>query len=166
MLPDVRGIEYLRVSSGPVILIDADLSSDPDSKDLGIDQSSYGPILQQVRSATDFLGVGLLMRAIGYSAQDIGLDENGSLTGTVLEAQPANNRDWNPADPLSPTPAGKLTDRDVWPLEFNRPSLIRAFGQAWEWVGLPQYSKGMPKYQTSPLSDQHNYSVTGVSKTF
>ena len=163
MLPDVRGIEYLRVSSGPTILIDADLSSNPDSTDLGIDQSSYGPILQQVRSATDFLGVALLMRAIGYTAQDIGLDESGSLTGTVLEAQPADSRDWNPAAGSSPTPAGKLTARDAWPFEFNRPSLIRAFGQAWEWVGLPQYSKGMPKYQTSPLSDQHKIDVLAVN---
>jgi hypothetical protein len=163
MLPDARGVEYLRVSSGPILLIDGDLSNSPDSTDLGIDQSSYAPILDQVRSSTDFQGIGLLMRALGYAAQDIGIDQSGTLTGTVLEAQPSATRDWNPADITSPTPAGKLTARDVWPLEFNRPSLIRAFGQAYEWVGLSNYTKAMPKYQKSPLTDQHKIDVLAVN---
>ena len=163
MLPDARGVEYLRVSSGPTLLIDGDLSNDPDSTDLGIDQSSYEPILDQVRSSTDFQGVGLLMKALGYATQDIGIDESGSLSGTVLEAQSEATRDWNPSDVTSPTPAGKLTARDVWPLEFNRPSLIRAFGQAYEWVGLSNYTKAMPKYQKSPLTDQHKIDVLAVN---
>jgi hypothetical protein len=36
--------------------------------------------------------------------------------------------------------------------EFVRPSIIRAVGQAWEWVGYGNYSDGIPKFQTRVLT--------------
>jgi hypothetical protein len=48
-------------------------------------------------------------------------------------------------------------------LEFNRPSLIRAFGQAYEWAGQGNYSKAMPKYQVTALSDQHKVDYFAVN---
>lgn len=163
MLPDVRGVELLRISAGPTLLIDADLDSNPDSTDLGINQSTYTSILQQIRSSTDFLGVALLMRALGYSAQDVGNDISNTLAGTILELQTEVNRLWDPSDAGSATPSGKLTARENWPLEFNRPSLIRAFGHAYEFVGYGNYVKAMPKYQTKPLSDQNKVDYFGVN---
>jgi len=48
-------------------------------------------------------------------------------------------------------------------MEFNRPSLIRAFGQAYEWAGQGNYSKAMPKYQVTALSDQHKVDYFAVN---
>ena len=164
MLPDVRGVELLRVSSGALLTIDTDLSNSPTSTDLGVNQSTNQLILDQVRSTTDFQGISLLMRALGYSNQDIGIHDNGTLSGTILEAQDtASVRDWNPADNASPSPAGKLNSRVNWPLEFNRPSLIRAFAHAYEFVGYGNYSRALPKYQNTPLSQQNKIDYFAVN---
>ena len=164
MLPDVRGVELLRVSSGAVLTLDSDLSNSPTSTDLGVNQSTNSLILDQVRSTTDFQGISFLMRALGYNNQDIGIHDNGTLSGTILEAQDTDSlRDWNPADISSPAPSGKLNSRVNWPIEFNRPSLIRAFAHAYEFVGYGNYSKALPKYQTKPLSQQNKIDYFAVN---
>jgi len=164
MLPDERGVELLRTSSGPLLVLDSDLSNSPTSTDLGINQSTNTLILDQVRSSTDFQGVSSFMRAIGYTAQNVGIQENGTLSGTILEQQDTEaSRDWNPADPLSPVPSGKIDSRTNWPLEFNRPSLIRAFAHAYEFVGYGNYTKALPKYQATPLSQQNKIDFFAVN---
>lgn len=104
------------------------------------------------------------MKAIGYSPNDVGSASSGSLVGVVLAPQATEaSRDWDPTSLSSPAPSGKLTGRVAWPLEFNRPSIIRAFGQAYEWSGQGNYTKAMPKYQVSALSDQHKIDYFAVS---
>ena len=41
-----------------------------------------------------------------------------------------------------------------WPVEFCRPSMILCDDNLWENVGHLNYSKGLPQYQTSQLSEQ------------
>jgi hypothetical protein len=155
MLTNERGIEALRIAIAPEVLIDKDLSNNPDSTDLGIDQTTDTDILQQVRSATDYRGIADFMLAVGYSASDV---------NSVLALQDtAAARDWDPSALSSPAPSGKLDARGYWPMEFNRPSLIRAFGQAYEWAGQGNYSKAMPKYQVTALSDQHKVDYFAVN---
>jgi len=155
MLVNERGVELLRISIGPELLIDKDLSNDPESLDLGVDQTTDSDILEQVRSATDYLGISGLMEAIGYNIISI---EN------ILQLQDSEEtREWDPSAGSSPAPGGKLTAREFWPIEFNRPSLIRAFGQAYEWAGQGNYSKAMPKYQVTVLSDQHKVDYFAVN---
>lgn len=155
MLTNERGIEALRIAIGPELLIDKDLSNDPDSTDLGIDQATDQDILDQIYSSTDYRGVYDLMTAVGYSTAD---------ARSVLALQSnADDRAWDPSALASPAPSGKLSARGYWPLEFNRPSLIRAFGQAYEWAGQGNYSKAMPKYQVTALSDQHKVDYFAVN---
>jgi len=155
MLTNERGIESLRIAIGPELLIDKDLSNDPDSTDLGIDQTTDQDILNQIYSSTDYRGAYDLMTAVGYSAAD---------ARSVLALQnTAEDRAWDPSALASPAPSGKLSARGYWPLEFNRPSLIRAFGQAYEWAGQGNYSKAMPKYQVTALTDQHKVDYFAVN---
>jgi hypothetical protein len=155
MLTNERGIEALRIAIAPEILIDKDLSNDPNSTTLGVDQTTDVDILSQVRSATDYRGVADFMIAVGYSRDNV---------NNILSLQDnAAVRDWDPSALSSPAPSGKLTARGFWPLEFNRPSLIRAFGQAYEWAGQGNYSKAMPKYQVTALSDQHKIDYFAVN---
>ena len=155
MLTNERGIESLRIAIGVELLIDKDLSNDPDSTDLGVNQETDADVLAQVRSATDYRGVGDFMLAVGYSTTNV---------DSILSLQTSTTtRDWDPSALSSPAPSGKLSARGYWPLEFNRPSLIRAFGQAYEWAGQGNYSKAMPKYQVSALSDQHKIDYFAVN---
>ena len=155
MLTNQRGVESLRTAIGPELLIDKDLSNDPNSTDLGVNQSTDADVLAQVRSATDYQGVSEFMEAVGYNANDV---------ATILQLQNSSAvRDWDPAALSSPVPSGKFTARGAWPLEFNRPSLIRAFGQAYEWAGQGNYSKAMPKYQVTVLTDQHKVDYFAVN---
>jgi len=70
MLTNERGIEALRIAIGPELLLDKDLSNNPDSTDLGINQATDQDILDQVYSSTDYRGVYDLMTAVGYSTAD------------------------------------------------------------------------------------------------
>ncbi len=155
MLVNERGIEALRIAIGPELLIDNDLSNDPDSTDLGVDQTTDAAVLNQVRSATDYRSIYDFMVAVGYNAT--------AAQGVLALQASAATRDWDPSALASPAPSGKLSARGYWPLEFNRPSLIRAFGQAYEWAGQGNYSKAMPKYQVTALSDQHKVDYFAVN---
>ena len=164
MLPNERGVESLRIAIGPELFLDKDLSNDPNSFDLGINQNTDADLLGQIRSSTDFVAIARWMEALGYSPSAIGSQLGGSLAGTVLEPQSSEaTQNWDPSSLSSPAPSGKLTSRGYWPLEFNRPSLIRAFGQAYEWAGQGNYSKAMPKYQVTVLSDQHKIDFFAVN---
>ena len=155
MLTNQRGVESLRIAIGPELLIDKDLSNDPNSTDLGVNQATDLDILAQVQSATDYQGVSEFMEAVGYNTNDV--------TAILQLQNSSSTRDWDPSALTSPVPSGKLTARGFWPLEFNRPSLIRAFGQAYEWAGQGNYSKAMPKYQVTVLTDQHKVDYFAVN---
>ena len=155
MLVNERGIEALRIAIAPEVLIDKDLSNDPNSTTLGVDQTTDDDILKQVQSATDYRGISDFMLAVGYTLTNV--------TSVLSLQDSADVRDWDPSALSSPAPSGKLNARGFWPLEFNRPSLIRAFGQAYEWAGQGNYSKAMPKYQVTALSDQHKIDYFAVN---
>ena len=79
--------------------------------------------------------------------------------GSQLKTQ----RWWRPDGPMHQYRAGSCRRKRPWPLEFNRPSLIRAYGHAYEWAGQGNYTKAMPKFQQTMLSDQHKIDFFGVS---
>lgn len=58
--------------------------------------------------------------------------------------------------PVTSLPAasgtGYALSTGTWPIEFNRPSIIRCGNHTWEWCGYLTYAKGLPKYQRSQLS--------------
>ena len=155
MLTNQRGVESLRIAIGPELLIDKDLSNDPDSTTLGVNQDTDVDVLAQYQSASDYRAIAEFMVAVGYT--------NANVQSILALQNSDSTRDWDPSALTSPIPSGKLTARGFWPLEFNRPSLIRAFGQAYEWAGQGNYSKAMPKYQFTVLSDQHKVDYFAVN---
>jgi hypothetical protein len=163
LLPDARGIELSRGNIAPQIILDKDVSNDPTSTTLGITFATDSDYLAQLRSSADFIAIGLLMSKLGYSNTDTGY-EQASMASKILEPQTSSStRDWNPADAASPAPNGKLTAKAAWPTAFNRPSLVRAFGQAFEWVGYGNYTKAIPRYQFTTLSDQLRIDALSMS---
>lgn len=163
MLPSGRGVERGRSSIAPAVLIDKDRSNSPTSTTLGINLDTDTSVLAQIRSSTDFEAVGRFMLALGYADSDLGFSGS-TLASKILAPQAtAATRTWLVDAVGSPTPSGKLTSKSPWPMEFNRPSLVRAFGQAYEWAGQGNYSKAMPKYQVTVLTDQHKIDFFGVS---
>jgi hypothetical protein len=162
MLPSVRGVERGRAAVAPSIVIDKDRSNDPASTTLGVDLDTDPEVLAQLRGSTDFEAIGKLMLVLGYANSDLGVS-GGTMAGKILAPQASSSaRAWLVNAAASPTPSGKITSKSPWPIEFNRPSLIRAFGQAYEWAGQGNYSKALPKYQVSVLTDQHKIDFFGV----
>lgn len=71
---------------------------------------------------------------------------------SVLQPRDEGSRTYDPT--LLPDPVGGAALRsNNWPVEFNRPSLIRASGHTWEWTGYFNYSKAIPSLQNSILSE-------------
>jgi hypothetical protein len=155
MMPDERGLEFGRAGIAPRIVIDTDNSPDPDSTTLGVDLLTDPAVIGQAHSSADYVAMEQFLRAIGYTPSD---------AQAILLPQASDSaRWWRPDGATAPVPNGKVKGRGVWSLEFNRPSLIRAFGHAYEWAGQGNYSKAMPKFQTTVLSDQHKVDFFGVS---
>lgn len=57
----------------------------------------------------------------------------------------------NESIPLSPI-NGYANQTVAWPIEFNNPSTILANTHTWQYVGLLDYSRGLPKYQVNQIS--------------
>lgn len=157
-----RGIEWPRSQAAPRLILDRDIDPSPTSTTLGINFANDGAYLDQLRSATDFQAVGRLMSKLGYQPSVLGYTGT-NIAGTLLEPQDEADRDWFPADPDSPTPNGKLTQRLAWPLEFNLPTTIEARNQIFRYIGLLNYSKALPKYQQTVLTDQHKIDAVSMS---
>lgn len=157
-----RGLEWPRSQAAPRIVLDKDLDADPVSTSLGINFSTDSEFLDQLRSSTDFQAVARLMAKIGYQTSAIG-STGTTLAGTILAPQPAATRNWDPANPASPLPSGKLTSRVAWPIEFNAPSTIEARNQIFRYIGLLNYTKSLPKYQKSVLQDQYKIDAVTLS---
>lgn len=157
-----RGVEWPRSQAAPRIVLDKDLDPSPTSTTLGISFSIDPDYIDQLRSATDFQAVGRLMAKLGYQGSALGLTGT-SMAGTILAPQVASLRNWDPTAQSSPVPAGKLTQRSTWPLEFNLPSTVEARNQIFRYIGLLNYSKSLPKYQTSVLNDQYKIDAVSMS---
>jgi hypothetical protein len=162
-LSSARGIEWPRSQAGPRLVVDKDISPSPTSLTLGINFGTDTDYLDQLRSASDFQAVARLMTKLGYSGTDLG-STGTNLSGKVLDPQTNPvNRDWKPDAETSPVPAGKLTQRGAWPVEFNLPTTIEARNQIFRYIGLLNYSKALPKYQRSVLSDQFKLDAVATS---
>lgn len=144
-LGDSRGVFHPRSNIAPRITLDKDLSNDPASLTLGINQSTDTDFLAQLQASTDYIAVEKFLTAVGYATP-----------ATILAPQATEaTRLFDPAAVSSPTPAGKLTTRSAWPLEFNKPSIIEAGGTIFRYIGRFNYSKALPKYQITSLTDQN-----------
>jgi len=161
MLPSVTGVETPRSGIAPPVVLDKDLSPFPDatnltpSTDLAIDFNTDPDLIDQITSASDYLALRNLLIILGYPADLVG-PTTGSPTfrNKILEPQSSfNSCFWNPST-SGITPSGLLRKAESWPIEFNRPSLIRGYGHAYEWVGYSNYSKALPVNQQTSLTDQ------------
>jgi hypothetical protein len=128
----------------PEITFDNDTDGSGTSVTCGYDLatvwSTDSLVINQYRTATDYLGIHSFLVSIGFSASD---------AHTILLPRAFDDRDRNPGtqlDGIAP-PSGAATTWTNWPLEFRRPSIIRLFGHAWEWAGYLNYTKAMPQYQ-------------------
>jgi len=129
----------------PILTFDTDTSDLEDSTTLGINWTAVwtttGPVLQQYRTGTDYLGIYAMLRALGFS-------ETAAHAALVPKASAA--RELNPTSatdfPTAPS-GGAATGRGNWAVEFRRPSTIRLYNHQWEWAGFGNYSKAMPAVQ-------------------
>lgn len=139
-----RGVAHTRSGISPRIILDKDLSSDPSSLTLGINQSTDADFTGQLAAATDYIAAQKFLEAIGYTG-----------AATILAPQQEADRYFNPAATTSPAPSGKLSTKAAWPIEFNKPSIVEAGGTIFRYIGRYNYSKALPKYQVTSLTDQH-----------
>jgi hypothetical protein len=129
----------------PIITIDTDTSDVDDSTTLGINWATAwtdaGPIRNQYRTGTDYLGAHAFLLALGFTD---------AAAHAALVPQVAVSRDRDPSSalhfPTAPT-GGAATGLGNWAVEFRRPSTIRLYNHQWEWAGFGNYSKAMPAVQ-------------------
>ena len=128
----------------PIIVFDGDTDQSEDSTKLGftIRTQDNNPILAQIRGATDYQGAQELLQSLGKPLVDV-------------------NESISPIDPtrgeleiidIGATPVGSVST-----IESRRPSVVRMFGQAYEWTGFLNYSKALPNYQ-QVLSPSNKFS--------
>jgi hypothetical protein len=129
----------------PIITLDTDTSDVDASATLGINWTTIwttaGPVRDQYRSGTDYLGSYAFLRALGFTD---------TAAHAALVPQVAASRDLDPSSsvafPTAPS-GGAATGRGNWAVEFRRPSTIRLYNHQWEWAGFGNYSKAMPSVQ-------------------
>jgi hypothetical protein len=153
MPSDYNAEDVLRNES-PILTIDTDTDANADTQTCGINfttvWTSAGPVRDQYRSATDYVGVHAFLVALGLTATQ---------AHTVLLPRPVATRALDPSSavdlPNAPS-GGAATGRGNWAIEFRRPSVLRLFGHAWEWAGFLNYSKSIPAAQKD-LSPQNKF---------
>ena len=117
-------------NAAPVLTFDTDLDQAEDSTDLGVSLTN-APFQAMLRSGVDYQGAYNYLRNIGETDAD---------AHDLLAPQPADSRDAEVDDAV----------------ELRRPSVIRAFGQAFEWAGFGNYTKALPLYQQD-LTDLNRF---------
>ena len=128
----------------PEIIFDNDTDGTDTSTTCGYDLvtvwSTDPLVINQYRTATDYLGLHSFLMSIGFSSNN---------AHTILLPRDIKDRERNPGAQLDniPPPSGAYDAWANWPLEFRRPSIVRLFGHAWEWAGYLNYTKAMPQYQ-------------------
>ena len=153
--------EDSRFNEAPIITFDGDSDGSSTSRTLGYDLTtawaSDPEIRRQYQAATDYKGVQAMLRAFGVSEAD---------TEALLTPRPIEDRTVDPQTP----PAGMTPPADAvagwgnWPIQWHRPSVIRLFGQAWEWAGTGNYTTAIPRYQTE-MSPQNKFSYFFTNQT-
>lgn len=140
------------------LLLDDDSSNNATSTTLGYDfagvwtdatPTTVEKALQdQYRTSNDYLGAYALLRDLGFSdaASHAALQPR----ATVDRVRNVNNTTHFPTAPSG----GLATSRNCWAAEWRRPSVIKLFGHAFEWVGMLNYSKAFPAAQKelSPIN--------------
>lgn len=124
------------------------LDKDDGTVTMGLTREDYDSKSQNftLRSVDRFLEI------LGY---------NLGTRSSVLQPQAESSRLYDPT--LLPNPDGGAALRsNNWPVEFNRPSLIRASGHTWEWAGYYNYSKAIPNRQNSILSPGNRESSLAI----
>jgi len=129
----------------PILVLDTDTSDVDDSTTLGINWTTVwtaaGPVRDQYRTGTDYLGAFAFLRALGFTE---------SVAHSALVPRTAQARDRDPSSaadfPTAPS-GGAATGLGNWAVEFRRPSTIRLYNHQWEWAGFGNYSKAMPAVQ-------------------
>ena len=121
----------------PVLIFNSD--DDPTDPKCGVTIND-SMVQAQIKSATDYMGLSYF------------LDANTNVTNKAncLALAGADDRLVNP----------NPTTNEV---DFRMPSSIRLFGHAYEWAGFGQYTKGIPKYQsTLSATNQFSYLFTNA----
>lgn len=72
--------------------------------------------------------------------------------GSFLKPVTWSNRNLSVFAMPAPSGEGYALSSGLWPVEFNRPSSIISPNHFWEYVGYFPYSKGLPRYQSNPLT--------------
>lgn len=129
----------------PILVLDTDTSDVDDSTTLGINWTTIwtdaGPVRDQYRTATDYLGAYALLRALGFT-------DAAAHTALVPRAAASRDRDPSSATDFPTAPSGgAATGLGNWAVEFRRPSTIRLYNHQWEWAGFGNYSRAMPAVQ-------------------
>lgn len=105
----------------PLLVFDGDTDQSESSDDMGFALNST-IVEAQYESATDYQGAFNYLRNLGRSS--------GQAQALLIpQAENARNSSISGA------------------VEFCRPSIIRMFGQAYEWAGYLNYTKALPQYQ-------------------
>jgi hypothetical protein len=132
-------------NEAPILVLDTDTSDSDDSTTLGINWNTIwtaaGPVRDQYRTGTDYLGIYGFLRALGFT--------DGQAHAALLpkvaasrQLDPSSSQDF----PDAPS-GGAATGRGNWAVEFRRPSTLRLYNHQWEWAGYGNYSKALPAVQ-------------------
>lgn len=137
-------------NEAPVIVFDTDTDGAETTTTCGINWStvwtSSASVYTQYRTGVDYLGVYLLLTALGYSSSD-------AHAALVPRLSAARNRNpaltSNPSTTLalsSSSPAGGAAAGSAnWAIEFRRPSTLWMGSHRWFTSGAGNYSKAVPK---------------------
>lgn len=144
-MPSEFNPEESIANEAPILILDTDTSDSDSSTTLGINWSTIwtaaGPVRDQYRTGTDYLGIYGFLRALGFSD---------SQAHAALVPKVAGSRQLDPSSatdfPNAPS-GGAATGRGNWAVEFRRPSTLRLYNHQWEWAGFGNYSKAMPAVQ-------------------
>jgi hypothetical protein len=144
-MPSAFNPEDSVTQESPILILDTDTADTQDSTTLGINWTtvwtSAGPIRDQYRTGTDYLGVYAFLRAMG-------LTDTQAHAALVPKTDAGRLLDPNSATDFPDAPSGgAATGRGNWAVEFRRPSTIRLYNHQWEWAGFGNYSKAMPAVQ-------------------
>lgn len=137
-------------NEAPVLVFDTDTDGAEATTTCGINWStawtSAPEVYTQYRTGTDYLGIHLLLVALGYGSND---------AHAALIPRAADARSRNPALTSNPSstlalstlvPAGGAAGGAFnWAIEFRRPSILWMGGHRWFTSGAGNYSKAVPK---------------------
>ena len=141
-------------NEAPILTFDIDTDPNDNTETCGINfttiWTSAGPVRDQYRSSTDYLGAFAFLVALGFTS-NAAHDALVPRTATTRERNPASASDF----PVAPS-GGAASGLANWAVEFRRPSVLRLYGHAWEWAGFLNYSKSIPAAQQD-LSPQNKF---------